>query len=201
MLLDLRATRPPLQQLQLRRSLGRPRISLIIGRDDLLGVFVQQTAERADIEAVIARRVDRQVLFREAQQTHGGLQTPAMLRMRRLLEIFLEMNKTARRLDQAFEKIGIGRIDFEPKLLEDIVRLVVALFVPALEIGAVKGVLRRFGLRKIDIFTEELLDQLRNPLAFAHGAHNLIAAQTMGKRRPSRFADNGRSPERARNEQ
>ena len=178
----------------------------------MLGVLVQQAAERADIEPVMARREDRQVLLGEAQQTHRGLQTPAMFRMRRLLEIFLEMNKTARGLDQAFEEIGIGRIGFDPKLLEDIVRLVVALFIPASEIGAVKRVLRRFGWSKsrlrrggygarVDIFAEELLDQLRNPLAFVHGAHNLIAAQTMGKRRPSRFADNERSPERARNEQ
>jgi hypothetical protein len=61
-------------------------------------------------------------------------------------------------------------------------------------------VLRRFALRKIDILAEELLDQLRNPLAFAHGAHNLIAAQTMGKRRP-RFVENEQSPRRARAEQ
>ena len=63
MFVDLRATRPPLQQRKFRRGLGRPRIGLVIGGHDLLGVLVQKAAKPGDIKSVMARGEDRQVRF------------------------------------------------------------------------------------------------------------------------------------------
>ena len=59
-----------------------------------------------------------------------------------MLKIFLEMNECAGRLDQAFEKIGIARSCFQPKLLEDIVRFIIALFIPAMKERTIKWMLR-----------------------------------------------------------
>jgi hypothetical protein len=171
MFADLQATRPPLPQRKFRRGFGRPRVGLIIRGDDLLGVLVEESTKRGDIQPMMARREDRQVLFSQAEQPHGRLQTPAMLRMRRLLEILLQMNEGAGGLDQAFEEIRIRRIGFKPNLLQDIMRFVIALLVPALKIGAVKRMLRRLVCRKsrlrrfgyggrVDICAEELADQL-----------------------------------------
>jgi hypothetical protein len=54
-----------------------------------------------------------------------------MLRVRRMFEVFLKMNEGARGLNQSFEIIGVGRLRVEPKLFQDVVRLIVLLFVPA----------------------------------------------------------------------
>src|SRR5262249_9425554 len=67
------------------------------------------------------------------------------------------------------------------KLLEDIVRFVIALFVPTTEKRAVKRVLCDVRLTRIDVATTQLSYQLRNPLAFAHGKLNLLIAQRMSK--------------------
>jgi hypothetical protein len=118
-----------------------------------------------------------------------------------VLEIFLQMNKRAGGLDQALEKICIRRFGVEPELLQDIVRFIVTALVPALKISAVKWMLRWLTGGNLDVVTEKLADELRNPLAFVHGAPNLIAAQTMGKRRPSRFAEDERAHAGARGKQ
>src|SRR2546426_3297897 len=121
--------------------------------------------------------------------------------MRRLLEMFLQMNEPAGGLDQAFEEIGVARISLEPKLLKDIVRFVIMLLVPALKIGAViwvSGDLGGFGHGWI---ADQLGNKPRNPLAFVHGAPNLTTAQTMGKRRSSRLAENERAHTGARGKQ
>jgi len=55
------------------------------------------------------------------------------------------------------------------------------LLVPTLKIGPVKWMVRDVDLGQIDIFSQKLPDQLRNPLAFVHEEPNLSAAQTMGK--------------------
>ena len=62
-----------------------------------------------------------------------------MFRMGRMFELLLQMNKGAGRLDQAFEIlriVGSGRL-LEPDLLENIVRFVVTLLVPAAKKRAV----------------------------------------------------------------
>ena len=62
-----------------------------------------------------------------------------MFRMRRMFELLLQMNKRAGGLNQPFEILRVVRRDRlpEPDLLENIVRFIVTLLVPALEKGAV----------------------------------------------------------------
>ena len=56
-----------------------------------------------------------------------------MLGVRRMFEALLQMNERAGRLDQSLEEIRVGRLGVEPKLFQDIVRLIVPLFVPAMK--------------------------------------------------------------------
>ena len=58
-----------------------------------------ELAERGDVQAMMLRGEDRQVLFRESKQTHGRLQTSAVFWVRWVVEIFLQMNKGAGRLN------------------------------------------------------------------------------------------------------
>ena len=57
-----------------------------------------------------------------------------------MFEVFLQMHKSAGCLDQSFEKIIIGRVFIQPDLFEDIVRFIILLIAPALEVGAIKWV-------------------------------------------------------------
>jgi hypothetical protein len=95
--------------------------------------------------------------------------------------MFLEMNEGARSLDEPFEKLVVIRIGVQPKLLENIVRFVIPLLVPALKKGAIKWVLRDVRLFWIDLFSRQLCYESRNPLAFSHEGFNLVAAQIMSK--------------------
>lgn len=103
-----------------------------------------------------------------------------MLRVCRLLEVSLEMNERARRLDQSFEKIIIAGSGIEPNLFEDIMRFVVTLVVPASKISAIKGMIRDLA-RKIGVGAFELAHELRNSFAFVHETFNFTMPPMMGK--------------------
>src|SRR5438552_18175211 len=72
-------------------------------------------------------------------------------------------------------------IGVQPKLLENVVRFIIPLLVPALKKGAIKWMLCDLGLVWIAIFSSQLSHESRNPLAFAHRGLNLLAAQMMSK--------------------
>jgi len=91
-----------------------------------------------------------------------------MFRMGWMLEMFLEMNEGARSLDEPFEKLVVIRIAVQPKLLENIVRVVIPLLVPALKKGAIKWMLRDVRPVWVDLFSRQLCYESRNPLAFSH---------------------------------
>src|SRR5260370_38645115 len=91
------------------------------------------------------------------------------------------MDERAGRLNQPFEEICIGRIRFEPKLLDNIVRFIITLLVPAPKKSAIKRMLCDVRLASIDLFNSQLRNQARNPLAFVHEGLNLVAAQVMSK--------------------
>ena len=93
------------------------------------------------MECVANGRVRREIFLGELKKAHGWSQTPAVFRMRWLLEMLLQMNEGAGGLNQPFEVICIARIGFEPKLFENVVRFVVTPFVPAAEKGAIKWML------------------------------------------------------------
>src|SRR5271169_3152830 len=128
--------------MQMRRSFRRPGIRFVIRRNDLLGVPSQELAKRGDVQVVMLRSEARQVFLRQLEQSHRRPQTPAVLGMSRMFEIFLQMNKRAGGLDQAFKEIIVRGIGVQPKLLKNVVRFVIELFVPAAKEGAIKWVLR-----------------------------------------------------------
>jgi len=103
-----------------------------------------------------------------------------VLGVRWVFEILLEMDESARRLNQSFEEIVLLSVAIQPKLFQHIVRFVVTLLVPAAKKRAVKW-MGRYVARRIDLVAFELADKLRNPLAFAHGGLNFIMPQMMGK--------------------
>lgn len=127
------------------------------------------------------RRELAQILLGQFKQTYCWPQSPAVFRMFRVLEIFLQMNEGAGGLDQAFEKIVIGRIFLQPNLFQDVVRLVVLLLVPTLEICAVKWMIDHVPSGRICIIANQLTYESRNPLAFVHQGLNVVPARTMSK--------------------
>ena len=61
--------------------------------------------------------------------------------MRWVFKSFLKMNKGTGGLDQSLEEVRIARIGFQPKLLENVVRIIVTLLIPALKKGPIKWML------------------------------------------------------------
>jgi len=112
-----------------------------------------------------------------------------MLRVRWVFELLLKVNESAGRLDQPFEIVRIARFGLEPKLLDNVMRLVITLFVPATEKRAIKRVVCDVCLVRIDIVIGQIGHKLRNPLAFVHGALNLLAAQRMSKPALTSFSE------------
>ena len=75
-----------------------------------------------------------------------------MLRVRRMFEVLLKMNERPGGLNQSFEIIGVWRFRIEPKLFQDVVRLIVLLFVPATKKRAVIRVFFHVCLVRVRIF-------------------------------------------------
>ena len=146
----------------------------------------------------MARGEPRQVPLSEPEQTRRRRQAPAVLRMRWVFELLLKMNESAGRLDQPFEIVRIARFGLEPKLLQDIMRLVIMFFVPAVEKRTIKWVSCDVRLAWIDIFPSQLGHPLRNPLAFVHEGLNLLAAQIMSKPARINFSEEQDRPPEAR---
>ena len=118
-----------------------------------------------------------------------------MLGVRWVFEILLEMDESARRLNQSFEEIVLLGVAIQPKLFQHIVRFVVTLLVPAAKKRAIKW-MGRYVAGRIDLVASEFADKLRNPLAFAHGGLNFIVPQMMGK--PTFPEGHDSSPRRVR---
>ena len=111
-----------------------------------------------------------------------------MLRVQRMLKLLLQMNKSAGSLYQSFEEIRVARIGVEPKLFQNIMRLVVALLIPATEKCAIISMLSEISAESrvgwswrvlapsikaargpvVSNFARKFGQPLRNPLAFVH---------------------------------
>ena len=104
-----------------------------------------------------------------------------MLGMRRLFEVFLQMNKRSGRLNQSLKIFRVVGSRLQPKMLEHIVRFVVTLPIPATKKRAIIWVPRNVCGIRARRFRFQFAHQLRNPLAFAHGMFKLAAASMMGK--------------------
>src|SRR5205814_10073572 len=153
---------------QCRRRRWRPAIGLISGCNAPIGVSVQKLTESGGVRPVMPRTEPRQVRLREPEQTRRRRQTLAVFCVRWMFEALLKVNESASRLNQSFEIVCIGGFGFEPKLFQNIMRLVIILFIPAMEKRAIKWMLYDVALAWIGIFGTQLRHKSRNPLAFTH---------------------------------
>jgi hypothetical protein len=128
----------------------------------------------------MARTERREILLRQFEESDRRAQAPAVFRMCRVFEIFLEMHEGARGLDQPFEEIIVVSLGVEPKMFEHIVSFVVALVVPAPKVSAIKRMLRHFA-GKFGVVAFQVANELRNSFAFAHEGLNFSMPQMMGK--------------------
>jgi hypothetical protein len=96
--------------------------------------------------------------------------------------LLLQMHKATRRLDQSLEIIRVVRFRPQPEMLEDVVRFVVALFIPTAKKAYVTRMLRNLGGRLLRRRAAQLRDELGNSLAFVHGKLSLVSAVMTGNR-------------------
>jgi hypothetical protein len=75
---------------------------------DFLALVPQENEKSGDVKGVSHRCVRREMFLRELKESHRRLQASAVLRMRWLLEVFLEMNEGASSLNQTFKEIRVG---------------------------------------------------------------------------------------------
>jgi hypothetical protein len=134
-----------------------------------------------DIELVASGTELREVRQREVKQPHGGMQSASVFWMCRPQKLFLQMHERARRLNQRFEIIRVVSVGAQPQMLENIVRFVVTLFIPASKKTGVTGMMRNIARSDVRHLAGQFLHKLRNPLAFGHRALNLTAAAMTGK--------------------
>src|SRR6185503_14340630 len=140
----------PSAQPDLWRVLGMPGIFTVVGSQDRVHLLPDEMEESLHIKPMPHRQVWREILFGEAKEPHRGIYPPAILWMSRPLILLLQMDKTARSLDQTLEIIRVVRFGPQPEMLQNVVRLVIALLVPAAKETEVTGMLRdivRRGLR------------------------------------------------------
>ena len=159
-----------------------PRISRVIGSDDHLHLPAEERQEIRDGEAVPRRREGSEIFFRKPKQTDCGKQTSPILRVRRPRKLLLQMHEPARRLNEALKKIRVLRIGPQPEMLEDIVRFVITLLIPAAKEADVTRMLCDIVRRAVGWRTAQLFDEPGNSLAFVHGKLTLVSAEMTGNR-------------------
>lgn len=120
------------------------------------------------------------IFFGQFEQSHCRPQTAAVFRMGGVFEILLQMDKRPCRLDQSLEKIVVLGVGIQPEMLQNIMRFVVALLIPAAKVGAIKRMLCDFA-GKLRVLTFEVANELRNSFAFVHEGFNFSMPQMMGK--------------------
>ena len=128
----------------------------------------------------MARGEAGKIFLSQFEEFHRRPQLSAVLRVRRMFEVFLQMHERTRGLDQPLEKIIIRGLGVEPKMLQNIVRFIVTLIIPAAKVGSVKRMIGNLA-GKISILTFEVAHELRNSFAFVHEAFNFTMAEMMGK--------------------
>ena len=171
-----------LGEVDLWRCLRRPGIGSVIGSKDRVDLLSDEMEKRFKVESMPRWRIRRQIVFREPEQTHRRIEPPAVFRVVRPLIVLLQMDKPARGLDQAFEIIRVLRFRPQPEMLKDVVRLIVALFIPAAEEAEITGMLRDVVRRGIGRSAAHFLEEPGNSLAFVHEGRNLGSAEMTGNR-------------------
>lgn len=151
----------------------------------------EQLEESLKVEPMPQRRVRLQVFLREPKQTHRRIEAPSILGVSRARMLFLQVHKTSRGLDQAFEKIRVFVFRAQPEVLEHVMCFVVALLVPAPKKAEITGMFRNRFRSSVGRCPRQLLHQPGNSLVFAHGKFNLVSAEMTGNRAGRLFAREG----------
>lgn len=159
----------------------------MFGGDDGLPLCPEHFEKTGDTEAVPNRRERHQVFFRQPEQTRRRIHSPPVLRVGRARMLFLQMDKTAGRLDKALEVICVLRFRLQPELLKHVVRLVITLLIPATKKTEVAGMPGDFVGRFISRETAQPFHQPGNSLAFVHGTLSFGSAEMTGNRAPIVF--------------
>ena len=125
-----------------------------------------------------------------------------MFGMRRMLELLLQMNECACRLNQAFEifRVVRGSRRVKPDLFQHIMCFVVTLLIPAAKKRAIIGMISNGPALALRFAGFELVHETRNPLAFVHEGRNLGAPAMMGKRARFSLREGERLHDRRRSE-
>ncbi len=121
----------------------------MIGCDNSVHFFSQKAEKFRHFKTMPHRRKRREIFPRQAKEPHRREHPPAILGMRRSQELFLQMNEPARGLNQPFEIIGVLCFRAQPEVLEDIVRFVVTLRIPAAEKSEVTRMIGHIVARSI----------------------------------------------------
>jgi hypothetical protein len=157
------------------------------GGNDGLPPCPEHFEKPGNIESMPHRSERHQIFFREPKQTHRRVHPASVFWVGRPRMLLLQMDETAGCLDEPLEIIGVLRFRPQPELLEHVVRLVIALLIPATKKAKVTGMLRDFVGRFIVRSTAQLFDQPGNSLAFVHGTLSFGSAEMTGNRAPIVF--------------
>lgn len=131
---------------------------------DGLRMLLGEGEECGDIELKMARGVGREVRGGEGKEAHGGAQAAAVLWVRRVGALFLQVDECAGELDEALEKGMVGAARGEPEVFEHIVRFVILLRIKAGEVALVARVQGEGGVGA------EAGDEVFDAVAFFHRA-------------------------------
>ena len=153
------------------------------GGENRIDLAAEQVEKALDVKTMSHGRVGQEIFFCEPKQPSRRVHPPPILRVGRPRVLFLQMHKSTRGLDQPFEVIRVVRFGPQPEMLQDIVRFVVALLIPAAEKPDVARMLRDFPGRGAG----RPFQQPGNSLAFVHGKLNLVSAEMTGNRAPIVF--------------
>lgn len=152
----------------------------MLGSQNRVHLPPQQPEEIIQIKSMPDRRIREQIFLRQPEEPHCGIHPPAILRVGRPRMLFLQMHEPARGLDEPFEIVRVLGFRAQPKMLEDVVRLVITLLIPATKEAEVAGMIRNFLPRPIGGLAAQLFDQPGNSLVFVHGKLILVSAEMTG---------------------
>ena len=153
----------------IQRELGRlrwvPGVLAKIRCGDRFAEAVAQLADLGDGQMAMVRRERLQMFAGELEQTRCRREAIAVLGVVRPLPLLLEVHKRAGELDQSFVKSALRiRPVLEPKILEDIMSLVILAGIEAGKVAEITGVERRLVLHR------ERGDKPGDTLTFLHKA-------------------------------
>lgn len=145
-----------------RGCLGIPGISLMTPLLNQGGKARGEARCGRDIEPMMTGREGSEIFRGKLEETTCRAQPPTMLRMRGMVVLELHVDEGTGQLDQPLMEAVIGSTSsiLEPKMLEDIMRLVIELSVEALEVSEIAAVEFRGSTRGLQSL-HELPDAFR----------------------------------------